>query len=246
MDFATWMAALRKEGAAMAEVTNRVSPDAPVPSCPDWLVRDLVRHTGWVHRWAGLMISEGRMEPPSDHREPIPAGWPSDTGLADWLRAGHERLVSTLEDAERGLRCWTIMNAPAPREFWARRQAHETSIHRLDAELAAGSVSGFDAIHASDGIDELLVWFIGRPGRSPSASTEMTLGVFATDVGRGWTAVFGPETAHGRRELGEADCTVAGKATDLYPYLWSRTPLGDLHVEGDPAVLDQWRESSAF
>lgn len=246
MDFTTWMDTLRKEGLRMAEVATGVSPDAPVPSCPDWSVRDLVRHTGWVHRWAGLMISEGRPEPPADLRAPIPEGWPSDRGLAGWLREGHERLVTTLENAPAGLRCWTIMNAARPRDFWARRQAHETSIHRVDAELAAGTVTGFDPLHAADGIDELIVWFIARPGRSPSAPTEMTLGVFAADVDQGWTAVFGPETARGHRDLLDPDCTISGPAADLYPYLWSRTPLGDLQVEGDPAVLEQWRASSAF
>lgn len=246
MDFGTWMGALRNAGERMAEVASRVSPDAPVPSCPDWLVRDLVRHTGWVHRWAGLMISEGRTDPPSNRQEIIPRGWPSDPGLAGWLREGHERLVTTLENAPADLRCWTITNAPGPRDFWARRQAHETAIHRVDAELAAGTVTGFEPMHASDGIDELLVWFIGRPGRSPSAPEEMTLGVFATDVDRGWTAVFGPETARGHRGLADADCTVSGPAADLYPYLWNRTPLGNLQVEGDPAVLEQWTESSAF
>ena len=46
--------------------------------------------------------------------------------------------------------------------------------------------------------------------------------------------------------MNEADCKVTGRASDLYPFLWSRTPLQDLQVEGDPTVLHQWRESSAF
>ena len=246
MDFGVWIDTLREEGERMAEVVSRIRPDTPVPSCPDWSVRDLVRHTGRVHRWAALMISEGRTEPPGNLREIIPAGWPADTGLAGWLREGYERLVGAMESAPPDLRCWTIMDAPSPRDFWARRQAHETSIHRVDAELAAGAVTGFDPMYAADGIDELVVWFIGRPGRSPSAATERTLGVFATDVEQGWTVVFGPETAHGRRVVGEADCTVSGTASDLYPYLWSRTPLGGLRVDGDPTVLEQWRESSSF
>ena len=246
MDFAIWMDALREEGQRMAEVTEQVSPGAPVPSCPDWVVRDLVRHTGWVDRWAGLVISEGRLEPPSDRREPIPAGWPPDTRLVDWFREGHECVVRALESAPADLRCWTIMDAPAPRDFWARRQAHETSIHRVDAELVAGSLSGFDPMHAADGLDELLVWFIGRPGRGPGAPRNMTLAVRATDVDREWTVTFGPQSSYGRRGTGEADCTVSGKAADLYPCLWSRTPVGGLRVEGDASVLEQWRESSSF
>ena len=230
----------------MADATEQVNPDVPVPSCPDWSVRDLVHHTGRVHRWAGLMISEGRPEPPADLQEILPAGWPSDAGLADWFREGHELLIAAFENAPPDLRCWTIMGASSPRDFWARRQAHETSIHRVDTELAAGTFSGFDPMHAADGIDELVVWFISRPDRFPSAPGNMTLGVSATDVDRGWTATFGPKTARGRRGLGEADCTVSGAAADLYPYLWSRTPLGNLHVEGDPAVLERWTESSAF
>lgn len=231
----------------MAEVAERVSPDVPVPSCPDWTVRDLVRHTGRVHRWAGLMISEGRLEPPKDSREIVPGGWPPDRDLADWFREGHERLVAALRDSPADLRCWTIMGAPSPRDFWARRQAHETSIHRVDAELASGTVTGFDPMHAADGIDELLVWFINRPGRTPRAATSLSLSVLATDVDMAWTVGFGPDdTASGRPGWAEADCTVSGPAADLYPYLWTRTPLGNLRVEGDPEVLEQWRASSSF
>ena len=230
----------------MGRIAAKLSPDAPVPSCPGWLVRDLLHHTGRVHRWAGLMISERRLEPPADDEEVIPQGWPSDDRLVDWFGKGHERLVAALEDAPPDLRCWTLMDAPSPRAFWARRQAHETSIHRVDAELAAGDLSGFDPVYAADGIDELLVWFLTRPGRSPSAPNHMTLGVVATDVDRRWVTTFGPDKACGRRGAGTADCTVSGPAAELFPFLWNRTPLGDLRVEGDPRVLEQWRESSAF
>lgn len=245
-DFTTWMHALRQDGLRLADVIEQLDPEVPVPSCPDWTVRDLVRHTGRVHRWAGLMIAESRSEPPGNLQEILPAGWPSDDRLAGWFRKGHTRLVSTLEDAPPDLQCWTIMDAPSPRDFWARRQAHETSIHRIDAELAAGTLSGFEQIHAADGIDELLVWFIGRPGRGPAAPENMTLGVDAVDVGRQWTVSFGPEGAEGRSGRQVSDCTISGSAADLYPYLWSRTPLGELKVTGDTAVLEQWQESSAF
>ncbi len=45
--------------------------------------------------------------------------------------------------------------------FWIRRMAQETVIHRVDAELAAGSqIAAIPADLAADGIDELLVIFV--------------------------------------------------------------------------------------
>ena len=246
MDATTWIDALRTEGRRMEHAVSRLSPEAPIPTCPGWLVRDLVRHTGRVHRWAGLVVSEGRLEPPSGLEEVIPRGWPADDLLVEWFREGHERIVRALEEAPPDLRCWTFIDTPSPRSFWARRQAHETSIHRLDAELVAGTPSGFDPDYAADGIDEMLVMLITRPGRNPNAPRDMTLGVSATDVARRWTVAFGPDRAYGRREAGTAECTLSGPAAELYPFLWNRSERGDLRVEGDPDVLEQWRESSAF
>ena len=46
-----WLAALRVEGNAfLAAVSEPGVVSAPVPSCPDWTVGDLVRHLGAVYR----------------------------------------------------------------------------------------------------------------------------------------------------------------------------------------------------
>ena len=34
------------------------------------------------------------------------------------------------------MRCFAFLPAPSPLAFWARRQAHETGIHRADVESA--------------------------------------------------------------------------------------------------------------
>jgi len=41
---------LREEGPRLAAAAGRAGLDAPVPTCPGWLVRDLLSHAGGVHR----------------------------------------------------------------------------------------------------------------------------------------------------------------------------------------------------
>src|SRR5262249_53658636 len=57
--------------------------------------------------------------------------------LPGWFREGHAALVQALSVAGPDLNCWAFLAAPSPLAFWARRQAHETAIHRVDAGQAA-------------------------------------------------------------------------------------------------------------
>ncbi len=61
MEIPVHIAAVREEGALMAAAVAGADPDGTVPTCPDWTVRDLVRHMGGVHRWAtGFVRAEDR------------------------------------------------------------------------------------------------------------------------------------------------------------------------------------------
>jgi uncharacterized protein (TIGR03083 family) len=112
-----------------------------------------------VHRWATRYVTEGLTER-------IPLGdEPEGDGaeLVAWYREGHRALVKALTDADPALECFAFLPASSPLAFWARRQAHETAIHRVDAESALGADhSPFEPAFAADGIDELLVRFHGR------------------------------------------------------------------------------------
>ena len=129
---------LRDQGAMLADAAGRAGLDASISPCPPWRVKDLLRHTGYIHRWAARHLTERPAQvidgPPEAE---ILVGGPADAGLLSWFRAGHAALVQTLEDADPGLDCAAFMPAPSPLAFWARRQAHETAIHRADAESAA-------------------------------------------------------------------------------------------------------------
>src|SRR2546430_11806167 len=58
MEIAEHVNALRREGEWLADAAERAGLDAPVPPCAPWQVKDLLRHTGYVHRWAARHITE--------------------------------------------------------------------------------------------------------------------------------------------------------------------------------------------
>jgi uncharacterized protein (TIGR03083 family) len=259
------ISALEVQGALLAAAAGRRGLGAPVPACPGWQVRDLLRHLGYVHRWAASYVGHARQEmmaePPES--EILQAG-PADEMLLGWFRDGLGDLVGTLRSASPGLTCWTFFAAPTPLAFWARRQAHETAIHRADAQGAAGDASGslvtpFPAAFAADGIDELLTGFApgarfrAQAGRSDSP---LRLLVRAADTGDEWLTEIGARvTAQrcadpARPDPAQADpgraapaqCVVAGPASDLYLALWNRQPVASpVTVTGDAAVLALWR-----
>src|ERR1700744_4969929 len=98
----------------MVGAVGQSDPDGAVPPCPEWTVRDLVRHTGGVHRWATGFV-RGRTEPVQADLEEVAGGWPPDPDLASWLAQGCADLVTALVAAPDDLACWTFLPAPTPR-----------------------------------------------------------------------------------------------------------------------------------
>ena len=234
--------AIQEHGTALADAAERAGLDAKVPTCPDWQVRDLVGHQGQVHRWAATFVATGRTDAGVELEDV-----PDDDGLLAWFRDGHARLVEVLTAAPGDLECWSFLPAPTPLAFWARRQAHETTIHRADAEAAAGQQLEVDPDLAVDGIDELLLGFFAGGGRRRlAADPALTLGIRATDArpDDAWTVVIGPEGRTITRGDGTGDCVVSGPASDVYQFLWNRRDRSGVQLEGDPAVLDLWQEKA--
>ncbi len=236
--------ALEREGVAFACAAGKAGPDATVPTCPEWTVRDLVRHVGYVHRWAATYVRDAHPAPLGDDEEDAAVGpMPDDADLLPWFRDGHAALVKALRAAPEGLVCWHFLKAPSALAFWARRQAHETTIHRADAEAATGPIAGVAGDFGADGVDELLLGFYTRRGGQLRSERPCSLLVRATDVPQtAWTVRIGPDGAAIRRGDEPADCVLKGPASDLYLALWNRRSTDDLDVDGDPAVLDLWRE----
>ncbi|MEU6931331.1 maleylpyruvate isomerase family mycothiol-dependent enzyme [Streptomyces sp. NPDC046385] len=240
----THIDALDTAGKALLEAAEAAGLDAEVPTCPGWRVRDLLRHTTAVHHWATTLVAEARTEY-------LPFGGEPDLdgdALLTYTREGHARLVEALRDAPEDLVCWTFLPASSPRAFWARRQTHETTVHRADAESALSSGPGpVDPVIAADGIDELLRGFHGRDRSRVRTDGPRTLRVRATDSGDVWTVHLSPEVP--RTETGAdgpADCELSGPADRLYLTLWNRLPQDTVTVTGDAGLARLWRENSAI
>lgn len=233
---------LQADGELLVSLAGAVDLMGDVPTCPGWTVADLLHHLGGVHRWAtGFVRGTGR-QPEDGDLEPFVGGWPPDEHLAEWLREGHADLVDALRTAPDDLDTWTFMAAPSPRAFWARRQAHETAIHRVDAETAAGDVTGFPIAFAVDGIDELLTGFAPRALELHHIDRPRLMAVDATDADATWLVSLNPNGISTRADVDEApDASIGGTASSLYRYLWNRG--GEIRVDGDEDVPRLWAET---
>jgi len=247
MEVQEHISALQADGVRLAAAAAAAGESAAVPSCPDWAVRDLLRHIGGVHRWATGIVTGPRTEQWDVGLDEVVGAWPADRDLVDWFAQGHAALVAALTEADPGLACWTFLAAPSPLAMWARRQAHETAIHRADAELAAGRVpTAFGAPFGADGVDELVSCFITRGHGRLRADPPRTLRLRCTDTAGDWLVRIGTGRVETTRcpaeDAGDADCEVSGLASDLYLALWNRQGDDTLTIERDGSVLDLFRE----
>src|SRR4249919_2994623 len=120
---------LREALLALVRYADRAGLGAPVPTTPDWTVRQLVAHQGMVHRWAAATIRSETVDPDAIEREGRTAVDP-----LDWLRDGAIELAQTIHDAPDDLEALVFLrDAPPAKRFWGRRQCHETTIHAIDA-----------------------------------------------------------------------------------------------------------------
>jgi uncharacterized protein (TIGR03083 family) len=254
------IAAVERDGGLLADAAQVAGLTASVPACPGWQVRDLVRHQAYVHSWATRHVAEQAAEITGTDEADILSGGPPDADLIASYREGVAALVRTLRAADPDVACATFLPAPSPLAFWARRQAHETAIHRYDAQ-AAGSATGgtadpltaFAPAFAADGIDELITGFAARRKR---AGPGLSLLVRATDTGDAWHYEWPADgqvrarrispgsgaDGTGDGGLPAADCELAGPASGGYLFLWNRCTAAEARIEitGDPAILGTW------
>ncbi|MGX1367109.1 uncharacterized protein (TIGR03083 family) [Streptomyces canus] len=238
-------------------VTSGADLSARVPTCPDWSLERLVRHTGGALRWVELMVrTRAREEVPEDQ---VPSGeGPDDAGDLDaWLAETGEMLVAALRAAGPQAAVWSWAGIPTS-GFWARRMTHELTIHRADATLAAGMPYEVDPEIAADAIDEWLqiVAFVQRtmphdeaaqlrgPGRS--------IHLHATDgtprLNAEWIVEFTEDVIAWRRGHEKATVALRGPLNAVLLAFYRRLPLDspELEVFGERELLEFWLERATF
>jgi uncharacterized protein (TIGR03083 family) len=227
---------------AFAASATTAGLEAACPTTPDWDVRRLLAHQGLIHRWAAGHLLGEHVDPDVAELEGLEAPDP-----VAWLRAGAERLATALTEAPADLHALVFLaDAPAPREFWARRQCHETTIHAVDALSAAlgryprSDDTWIERDVALDGIDELLTGFLPRPMSRLRTDEPTTIAVLPDDADQRWLVAVSPQAPVTARGLGddEADVVLRGSAVALYLTLWNRSD--EVTAEG----LDLWAEGA--
>jgi uncharacterized protein (TIGR03083 family) len=238
--------------ATLAGLIDGAGLTRPVPTCPEWTMRQLVTHVGRAHRWATAIVATRAAEPIPFREVPDGKLPPDQREQVDWLNSGAAGLVATVQ-AAGDERVWTH-NGPGPARYWARRMAHETAIHRADGQIAMGQRPQIDPVTAADGIDEFL-GFLAAPGdggdRPALAGLQgKLLHVHVTGEGATGEWMIRPgasgiavETGHGK-----GDVAVRGPAGDLLLLLMRRVPPSDPGIEvlGDAALLDALLAETAW
>jgi uncharacterized protein (TIGR03083 family) len=248
-----WYAEIEASTETMAEIVHGADLTRQVPTCPDWTLRQLATHVGRAHRWAAEIVSTRSAEFIPFRQ--VPDGRiPDDPALhAPWLRAGAARLIDAVREAGSD-RVWTFAEL-RPASFWARRMAHETAVHRADAQIADGRQPELEPDIAVDGIDEWLGFTSGLGGDDPRAGAlpeGAVLHVHATDEGLEgageWLVRREGSEVTVQPGHGKGDVALRGPASRLLLVLLRRVPPDDAQVQvlGDPALLTGWLAATPF
>jgi len=222
--------------------TATTSLDATIDFLSDWKVRDLVAHIGAV--WATATAQVTGDGDGSNIVAPGPeAQAPEGDAIIGWINERRDALVSALGSTDPAKLTWSFAG-PNTVEWWTRRLASETAVHRWDAQAAAGDPQPIDSDLAADAVDEYLHVGLQFSGRRPNRTypTE-TLHLHRSDGPGEWMLTRG-ETENDvviTHEHGKGDAAVRGAASDLMLWVWGR-PTDAIEIFGDESVAQAWQE----
>lgn len=240
IDYGRLLDVLGVQGELLAEAAHGARPDLPVPGCPGLTAGETVRHVASVYRMVLDWLRDGR-RPSQWQRAPN-----DDEDLTGFLRSGLRALLAELAAHAPDDPCPSWWPQDASYGFWYRRMAHETTVHRVDVQAAAGvAVQPVPADVAEDGVDEVLTLWFGHRLTALGVSGTRQGEVAVRTGGRVWLTRAGPGGTTAWRStasaVSAAHAEVTGSAWDMYLWLWGRRPVHQMDSSGDPdAVAQLW------
>lgn len=241
-----WLAGLGTEAATFAAtVCQPEMLDLPVPTCPGWTGSDLVRHLAGVYQWVSGHFARGGTDRPEAAASP---DGPADVSPLDWWHQEYTKLFSVLSLADPDQPVWNWAPQPKKAIFWHRRMAHETAIHRWDAQMATGLAEPVEATLAADGLTEAMDSYLAAGRRRHPETRPCVIALRATDLDEFWyvrlrpggIALLDTDTLLDGDDLHER-VTATGTASDLLLAVYGRIPFAALTVSGDQPLLDGLR-----
>ncbi|MDG4822588.1 maleylpyruvate isomerase family mycothiol-dependent enzyme [Asanoa sp. WMMD1127] len=241
-----WLGGLRAEAAAFGAAVAAAPPDSPVPSCPDWTVTDLTHHVGSVYEYVTRLVERGGTDRPDPREHPKDA--PDGAAALAWWQMRYDALLSTLDAVDPEAPVWNWAPQSKKAGFWHRRMAHETAIHRWDAQMALAASEPIEAKLAADGISEVLDTWLPAGRRRAQERPHGVVHLFAADTDQEWlvrlrgegVALLDTDTILDTDEP-PARVQAEGTASDLLLALYGRVGFDVLVVSGDPTLLTALR-----
>ncbi|MEP6649258.1 MAG: maleylpyruvate isomerase family mycothiol-dependent enzyme [Lapillicoccus sp.] len=246
-------AAIAEHSAGFADAATG-NLDTDVEFCPGWRVRDVVHHLTQVHWFWATIVEDRLTEEPQDLDRPDQA---DDTTVIEVFRAGAERLVRVLGEADSTAHVWTWAPSQQDAAFVIRHQVQEAIGHHWDVVHAVGRTVRISAPVGADSVDEFLHFSVSSPedpgteGEPLPTPLDGRIGLACTDSDAAWLVVDAdpPGTASVTRTSraaidAEGVLTVTGTGGQLLLWLYDRhgDPGGDVDDGAiDPGLRQRFR-----
>jgi uncharacterized protein (TIGR03083 family) len=238
MDRARLLECIAADAARLHEVAGW-NLAAPVPTCPDWTVADLVRHVANGY----LNVVVRRLRLPEDRPVQDLTGEQPIAALDRCYAALIEEFAARSDDDQ-------VAGGQETVRFWIRRMAQETAIHRVDAELAVGApATPIPEDLAVDAVGEMLWLFLEHETHTwpeDYADYLVDWGHRSLLVSAGpaaWRITLRTDGAEVNSPSDDdgAEATIAGEPAAVLLWLYNRRGDDAVEADGDTEMIGQFR-----
>ncbi|MHC9292818.1 maleylpyruvate isomerase family mycothiol-dependent enzyme [Mycobacterium sp. LTG2003] len=220
---------IRTEAQRIADVLSETDPDVRCPTCPDWSAADLLWHVTEVHYfWAAILARNACSEADLASVEQSKPVRPAAVADLLELRAkATAALVGQLERLDDDVVRWSWWEPDQTVGFTRRMQTYEATMHRVDAELAAGlSISAIGPEVAAGAVDHAIDVMWGWQPADTTHEPHAVVEFLSTDTGQRWLIQVGragdwPRAVRARNTAA-ATATARGSVADLALWAWGR------------------------